>query len=156
MIPTAYNGRGSKLAYSLDAAAFIEVPQLQQFEPSGSKQVMVDQTNLLTEGPFTQPMPAQLASGEIDFSGIYSGALEQLELGLYHGAMTLLYWRVTLVDGSFYSFQAYISEFKAFSVKVGKLYTWSGKLTLVGGMESPISVFDPNVFDRTVFHTVLI
>jgi len=53
-------------------------------------------------------------------------------------------------------FRAYVSEFQAFAVKVMKLYTWSGKLRLAGGMESPLGAFDPNVFDPAVFQTGLI
>jgi hypothetical protein len=150
-IPQAYVGRGTVLSYSTDNFTFVAVPQIQQFEPTGSKQTMVDQTNLSSPGNSTQPYAVQVDTGELDFSGIYSGAAPQLQLGAYHAAMTLLYWQAELVDGSFYEFQAFVSEFKPFSAKWDKLYTWSGKLRLVGAMQTPLSTFQAGVFDPLVF-----
>jgi len=150
-IPIAYNGRGTVLSYSLDSTTWIAVPQIQQFEPTGAKQTFVDQTNLSTPGNFTQPLPVQVDAGEVTLSGIYSGALAQLNLGLYNGTMAPLYWQAQLVDGSFYTFQAFVSEFKPFSAKWNKLYTWTAKLRLVGSMQSPIGAFDLNAFDPGAF-----
>ena len=150
-IPQGYSGRGTVLSYSPDAVSWTAVPQIQQFEPDGSKQVMEDQTNLSSPGNYTQPFPVQVDSGEITFSGIYSGALAQLQLGAYHASMTLLYWQAQLVDGSFYTFQAFVSQFKPFSAKFNKIYTWSGKLRLVGGIQTPLSTFQAGVFDPLVF-----
>lgn len=156
-IPIAYAGRGTKLLYSLDNQNFTPVPQIQQFEPSGSKQTMVDQTNLSTAGNFTTPQAVEVDAGEIDFSGILNPQDPvYLALGSFHGAMTRVYWRAQLTDGSVFSFQAYVSEFKPFSAKKDKLYTWSGKLRLVGGMESPASAFQPDAFDPAAFQVVLI
>jgi hypothetical protein len=152
--PVGYNGRGTILQYSVDGQTWVLVPQIQQFEPAGSKQTMVDQTNLSTPGNFTQPQAVQVDSGEIEFSGIYAPLSGQLLLGQYHGALTLLFWQAQLTDGSYYTFQAYVSEFKPFGVKVNKLNTWSGKLRLVGGMESPLSAFEPAAFDPHAFQVV--
>jgi hypothetical protein len=149
--PIAYSGRGTVLAFSPDGFTWTPVPQIQQFEPSGSKQTMEDQTNLSSPGNFTQPYAVQVDCGDIDFSGVYSGALAQLQLGAYHAAMTLLYWQAELVDGSFYTFQAFVSEFKPFSAKWNKLYTWSGKLRIVGAMQSPLATFQSGAFDPLVF-----
>jgi hypothetical protein len=149
--PQAYCGRGTVLSYSPDAVTWTPVPQIQQFEPTGSKQTIIDQTNLSSPGNFTQPYAVQVDSGEIDFSGIYSGAIAQLLLGAYHASLTLLNWQAQLVDGSFYTFQAFVSEFKPFAAKFNKLYTWSGKLRIVGGMQSPLSTFQAGVFDPLVF-----
>jgi hypothetical protein len=149
--PIGYSGRGTVLSYSLDSITWIPVPQIQQFEPSGAKQTMIDQTNLSTPGVFTQPLAVQVDGGDINLTGIYSGALAQLNLGQYNAGLTLLYWQALLVDGSFYTFQAFVSEFKPFSAKWNKLYTWSAKLRLVGGMQSPLGAFDSNAFDPGAF-----
>ena len=79
--PQGYNGRGTVLEYSLDSVTWTAVPQIQQFEPDGSKQVMEDQTNLSSPGNFTQPFPVQVDSGEINLSGIYAPLTGQLQLG---------------------------------------------------------------------------
>lgn len=151
-IPIAYIGRGTQLLYSLDNFNFTPVPQIQQFEPTGSKQTMVDQTNLSTPGYFTQPQAVQVDAGEIDFAGILNPQDPvYLALGTFHGANTLLYWRARLTDGSVFSFQAFVSEFQAFSAKWNKLYTWKGKLRIVGGLESPASAFQPDAFDPAAF-----
>src|ERR1700722_8935503 len=150
-IPQGYSGRGTVLSYSLDAVSWTAVPQIQQFEPDGSKQVMEDQTNLSSPGNYTQPFAVQVDSGEITLSGIYSGALAQLQLGAFHASMTLLYWQAQLVDGSFYTFQAFVSQFKPFSAKFNKLYTWSGKLRLVGGIQTPSPPLQAGAFDPLVF-----
>jgi hypothetical protein len=118
---------------------------------------MVDQTNLQTSGNFTTPMAVQIDAGEIDFAGVLNdNDPTYLALGQYHGSMTLLYWQVQLVDGTVFTFAAYISEFKPFSVKFNKANGWSGKLRLVGGMESPLSAFQPNAFDPNAFQVVVI
>lgn len=157
-VPVGYAGRGTRLQYSLDGITYMPVAQLQQFEPTGSRQAMVDQTNLSTPGTFTQPYPVQVDAGEIDFSGVLNPAdLSYLVLGQLHGSKTLAYWRAALIDGvTFFSFQAYVSEFKPFSVKWNKIYGWSGKLRIVGGMESPFSAFQPDAFDNSDFEVVLI
>src|ERR1700733_7757009 len=100
--PQGYRGRGTVLSFSPDAVTWTPVPQLQQFEPEGSKQAMVDQTNLSSPGNFTQPYAVQVDAGEFSFSGIYGGATAtaQVLLGSYHASMTLLYWQAVLLDGS--------------------------------------------------------
>lgn len=157
--PKGYIGRGTALQYSpTGQAPWTALDQIQEFEPSGggSKQIMVDQTNLQTSGNFTQPKAVQVDAGEIDVAGVYSGSLAQLTLGQYHGTMVPLYFQALLVDGTAWSFLAFVSEFKAFSVKVNKAVLWTAKLRLVGGMESPLSAFQPNAFDPNAFQVVLI
>jgi hypothetical protein len=153
--PIAYSGRGTQLLYSLDDVTFTPVGQLQQFEPSGSKQVIVDQTNLSSPGNFTESAAVQIDAGEIDFSGVLNpGDLTYLTLGQLHGNLTLAYWRAQLVDGSIFGFQASVSEFKPFTAKWDKLYTFSGKLRLSGGMSSPIGTFQPSSFDPLAFGAI--
>ena len=155
--PIGYAGRGTQLKYSLDGITYSTIDQLQQFEPTGSKQAMVDQTNLSSPDSFTYPYPAQIDAGEIDFSGALNPKnLSYLVLGQLHGQKTLAFFQAILIDGSAFSFQAYVSEFKPFSVKWNKAYGWSGKLRIVGGMTSPFSAFQPNAFDNAAFEVVVI
>ena len=150
--PTGYAGRGSRLEYSTDNLNFTNVAQIQQFESTGSKQTRVDQTNLLTPGPFTQDIPVQIDSGDFDFAGVLNPQdATYLALLHHHYAMTLLYWRVVLMDGTKFFFQAYVSEFKPFSVKWNKVNGWTGKLRVNGVIEGPLTVFDPNAFDPSAF-----
>ncbi len=82
-------------------------------------------------------------------------------LGQYHGSMTPLFFRLQLaaIAGEapqFYSFQAYVSEFKPWAVSYNKFIPITGKLRLTGGMESPLSGFQPSGFDPAGFQVVLV
>jgi hypothetical protein len=154
-IPIGYNGRGTQLLWSLDNINFTPVAQLQQFEPTGSKQTLVDQTNLSTPGNFTVYQAVQADGGEIDFAGLLNpGDYTYLTLGQLHGNLVAAFWQARLVDGSVFSFQAFVSEFKPFTVKWNKLYTFSGKLRLTGGFQSPLGAFQPGAFDPLAFVTI--
>jgi hypothetical protein len=132
--PIAYGGRGSLLLYSLDGNTYVPLAQLRQFESGGSKQTLVDQTNLRSPDLYTYPKPVLVDSGEIDFGGALNPEdSSYLALGEFHGGMLLIYWLVVFPDGSSTSFQAYVSEFKPFAVNWNKLIDWSGKLRIVGG-----------------------
>ena len=156
-VPRTYVGRGTKLLYSTDGSGFISVPQIKRFEPDGSRQIMADQTNLNSPGAFTQPYPTLIDCGGIDVQCVLDPQDPvYLALGAAHGRKTLLSWRAQLIDGSVFSFQAHIAEFKPFQVNVYKAYLYSFKLRIVGGMESPSSVFDPGVFDAGTFDSVQI
>jgi hypothetical protein len=149
-VSRASTGYGAQLQYSLDGIGYTAIAQLQKFAPGGSKLNLIDQTNTRSRGHFTRPYAAQVDAGEIDFAGVYSGDPTQLVLGRFHGARTLVQFRVlfALSDGSatWYSFQAYVSEFKPFDVLYNKFIPFSGKFRLVGGLESPLSGFQPNGF----------
>jgi hypothetical protein len=134
-IPVSYPGRGSQLSYSTDAVTYFAIPQLQSFDPSGSKQTMVEQKNLLSGDAFTHPLATEVDAGEIQLSGLLNPQNPMYAaIAGFHAALTLLYWRVQLVDGSRYNFQAYVSEFKPFGVKINKLNVWSAKLRVVGAL----------------------
>src|SRR5579872_4354223 len=111
-------GFGTKLSYSLDNVTFTAVAQLQRMTPSGSKQTMVDQTNVLTPDPGTQPLPARVDSGDVDLAGVLDPANgSQLALGQMHGQKTLAWWKTLLADGvTIWTFQAYVSEYKPFDL----------------------------------------
>ena len=134
---TGYVGRGSKLKASLDNITYFTVAQLKKFAPMGSKQTMVDQTNLRSPGPFTQPFAAQVDSGDIEFEGVYSGDTTQMSLGFLHGQMQQAWFQVQLTDGTTWSFQGLVSEFVPWSVTYDKHIPFSGKLRIVGGLTPP-------------------
>lgn len=157
MSTNASTGYGSKLYYSLDNTTFTAIAQLQHYELSGSKQSFIDQTNQSSPGNFTQPVAVQVDGGELEFSGVYkANDASQLTLGQLHGALTLAYWRNVLSDGSYWQFQATVSEFTPWGVVYNKFIPFSGKLRLTGGMESPLSAFQPDAFDPAAFQVVLI
>lgn len=133
----AYLGYGSTLKQSTDGVTFVMTAQLKKFAPAGSKQTIVDQTNLRSTGPFTQPLPAQVDTGEIEFSGVYSGDSTQATLAQLHGQMQLGYFKVTLTDGTVWNFSAYVAEFTPWEVTYNKAIPFSGKLRVVGGMTPP-------------------
>jgi hypothetical protein len=134
-IPTAYAGRGTLLLYSADNVTYTSLGQMQQFEHDGSKQTLVDQTNIGTVDNFTRAIAVRVDAGEIDLTGVLDPQNPTyLAVQQFHVGNTLVYWRVRLVDGSTFTFQAFVSEFKAFSAKVNKIYMWSGKLRLSGGL----------------------
>ena len=133
--PTGYAGRGTLLLYSANGVDFTSLGQVQQFEHSGSRQTIVDQTNISTVDNFTRAIAVRVDAGEIDIAGILDPQnLSYLALEQFHVANTLVNWRVRLTDGSTFTFQAFVSEFKAFGVKVMKLNVWSAKLRLSGGL----------------------
>lgn len=132
-LPVGYAGRGSKLLYSPDSVTYTPLGQMQQFEHSGSKQIIVDQTNLLSPSNATQALAVRVDHGEIEIAGLLDPQnVTYLALQQFHIANTLVYWRVRLIDGSSFTFTGFVSEFKAFGVKVLKLDVWSAKLRLSG------------------------
>jgi len=151
-IPIGYVGRGTTLSYSLDNTTFTPIAQLQQFTPAGSKQTIIEQTNLSSPGNFTQYLAVQIDAGDIDIEGALNPEdLSYLTLGQLHGNLTLAYFQAMLVDGSIFSFTAFVSEFVPFKVKWNKAYTFSAKLRLTGGISSPLGTFDAATFDPLVF-----
>lgn len=156
--PITYAGRGSQLQYSLDlGATYGPVVQLRQFDSGGSKQTLVDQTNLRSPDSFTYPYAVQVDSGEINFAGALNPKdTTYLALALLHGSKTLAYWKVIFPDGSTYAFLAFVSEFKPFGASWNKLLDWSGKLRVVGPFEGTIGAFAPGAFDPSGFDSFLI
>ena len=142
----AVAGYGAKLYYSLDQATYFNVVQLQRIAPAGSKQRMVDQTNLRTPDNFTRPFPVQVDSGDIEVTGVYSGDTSQFALARYHGSMQLVYFRLVLSDSSTYLFAAYVSEFKLWEITYSKFIPFTGKLRIVGGIQIASSGFQGNAF----------
>jgi hypothetical protein len=132
-IPVGYTGRGTLLYYSTDGVTFTSLGQLQQFEHAGSKQTMVDQTNILTPADRTQPLSVRVDAGEIDASGVLNPQDDTYAaLQGFHANQTLVTWKVQFIEGSAFTFEAYVSQFKAFSAKWNKLLAFTSKLRLTG------------------------
>lgn len=135
---TAYPGYGSKLYVSLDNVTFTQIAQLRKFSPAGSKQTMVDQTTLRSPGPFTQPAPVQVDSGEFEFDGFYlSGDVSQTTLGQLHGELQYAYFKAVLTDGTTWLMNGYVSEFTPWDVTYNKAIPFKGKLRVAGGITPP-------------------
>jgi hypothetical protein len=114
--------------------------QLQRIEPGGSKQTVIDQTNLTTPGNTTQPYPVQVDSGEWDCEGLLNPSdTVTLSLAALHASCTIADFKVVMPDEdeSIYTFQAMVSEFKPLSIKANKLIGYSFKLRVVGGVTFP-------------------
>lgn len=141
MTTNASPGYGSKLYYSTDDVTWISIAQLKKFSPVGSKQNMVDQTNLRSPGAFTQPLAAQVDTGELEIEGVYkSGDSSQLTLGQLHAQLTLTYFKVVLSDATAWTFQGFVSEFKPWDVEYNKHIPFSAKLRVAGAITNPLSV----------------
>ena len=131
--PVGYLGRGSTLSYSADDVTFTPLGQVQSFDHSGSRQTIVDQTNILSPSNATQALAVRVDHGEIDIAALLDPQnVTYLALQQFHIGNTLVYWKVRLVDGSSFTFTAFVSEFKAFGVKLYKLDVWTAKLRLSG------------------------
>jgi hypothetical protein len=130
---------GSILQYSLDNTTFTKVAQLKSIKPAGSKQTIVDQTNILTALPFTALLAARVDSGEIDIEGVLDPANgTQLGLGQLHANLTLAWWKILLSDGTQWSFQGLVSGFKPFEVDVAKAIIFAAKLRISGALTGPL------------------
>lgn len=139
MTTIAKGGAGSSLQFSTDNVTFTKVAQLRQIKPGGSKQTMVDQTNILTPMPWTAPLAVRVDSGDLDIDGILDPANgSQLALGTLHKNMTLAWWKVLLSDGTPWTFQAFVSDYTPFAADVGKAMTFTAKLRIWGGLTGPL------------------
>lgn len=139
MTTTAIAGYGSQLSYSTNGTSYTQVAQLKKIMPRGSKQMIVDQTNLLTTGNGDAPLAARFSSGELELEGVLSPQnASQLALGTYHASLTLLYWKVLLSDGvTTWTFQGYLSEFVPFTIDVAKAMGFSAKIRVWGALTGP-------------------
>lgn len=134
MATISHPGYGSKLELSTDNVTFVKVAQLQRFSPSGSRQTMTDQTNISTPDNFTRPLAVRVDSGDLDMTGVLDPSNTGItQLGTFHTNMTLVYARVTLSDGTPYTFQCYVSEYVPFTVQFDKAIGFTAKLRISGG-----------------------
>jgi hypothetical protein len=130
---------GSKLEYTSDGVHYTKVAQLRKIVPDGSKQTIVDQTNILTAGNGSAPLAVRFNSGEIAIDGVLApGDGSQLALGTLHATLAVVTWRITYPDGeSTYVFLGSVSEYKPFDIDVKKAMTFSAKIRVAGAFTSP-------------------
>jgi hypothetical protein len=133
-------GYGSKLSCTSDGSNYFTLAQLQRVVPAGSKQTMIDRTNLLTPDNFDRPLPVLVTSGEIEIDGVLSPQNgSQLSLGQLHATMAVVPWKLLLADGvTLYSFNAAVSEYIPFEIEVAKFVPFKAKLRVVGAMNGPL------------------
>jgi hypothetical protein len=130
---------GSKLSYSTDGVHYTTVAQLRKFSLQGSKQTIVDQTNILSAGNASAPLAVRFDSGEASMDGVLSPADgTQLALGTYHASLTLLFWKLVLSDGvTTWTFQGFLSEFVPWLLDIAKAVTFSAKIRISGALTGP-------------------
>ena len=131
-------GYGSKFFMSSDNVHFAPVAQLKNFVPQGSKQTIVDQTNVLTPDNFTRPMAVRIDSGDIDLTGILDASNTGiLQLGIAHASLALYYFQIVLTDGTQYTFQGLVSEYVPFDVTYNKAIGFRARIRISGGLTGP-------------------
>lgn len=137
---TAISTVGSKLKFSLDGVTYTQVAQLRTFKGPQSKQVIVDQTNILTAGNGDAPLPVRFSSGEAQLDGVLSPQdSSQLTLGQLHAALTVVFWQLLLSDGvTVWSWKGSVSEYLPFDLNVMKAVVFSAKIRIAGALTSPL------------------
>jgi hypothetical protein len=131
-------GYGSKFFMSSDNVHFAPIAQLQRFVPTGSRQTIVDQTNVLTVDNFSRPIAVRVDSGDIDLSGVLDPANNGvLQLGTAHASLALYFFKVVLTDGTEYDFQGLVSEYVPFTVAHNKALGFSAKIRVSGALTGP-------------------
>lgn len=132
---------GSKLGFNASSSSgpFTTVAQLRKAAPQGSKQTIVDQTNILTAGNGDAPIAVRFAGGEIDISGVLSPQDgSQLTLGQLHANLTLAWWQLLLADGmTVWTFQGYVSEYVPWALDINKAVVFSAKIRISGAFTGP-------------------
>jgi hypothetical protein len=131
---------GSKLQFSTDNVHFTAVAQLRKAKPVGSKQTIVDQTNILTDPSGDAPYAARVSAGELQMDGVLSPQdSSQLTLGQLHVQRTLAWWKVLLSDGiTVWTFQGFVSEYLPFDLDVMKAVAFSAKIRISGALTGPL------------------
>ena len=131
---------GAKLSFSLDNVHFTQVAQLRKFKGPNSKQMIVDQTNILTAGNGDAPLAARFSSGEAQMDGIVKPQdSSQLTLGQLHANLTLAYWQLVYADGvTVWKFQGVVSEYLPFDLDVVKAILFSAKIRIWGALTGPL------------------
>lgn len=133
---------GAKLMFNASSSVgpFLPIAQLRKVTPEGSKQTIVDQTNILTPGNGDAPLPVRYSGGEISIDGVVSPQdSSQLTLGQLHANLTQAWWQLLLADGvTLWTFQGSISEYVPWSLDVNKAVVFSAKIRIVGGFTSPL------------------
>jgi len=123
---------------SASGTTFTPVAQLKSIVPQGSKQTIVDQTNVLTPDNFDRPLAVLVTGGEIEIEGVLDPQNTGiLQLGTAHASLALYSFQLVLSDGTEYTFQGLVSEYVPFSVTYDKYIGFTAKIRISGALTGP-------------------
>jgi|SRR5580698_2097459 hypothetical protein len=138
MSSTGYQGRGSFLEFeTLDSSpgSFVRVAQLQKFSFGGLKVATDKITNLDSPDAFEEIIATIIDPGDVSFDGILNPeTTDQADMLTLLQNRTKTGWKIVLTDGTYYTFEAYLTEFVPANVDYSKAITFSGKLTITGAV----------------------
>jgi hypothetical protein len=131
--PKGYAGRGTVIAFSPDNATFTAMPQLEQFQKAGTT-TEYDQIECLdSPGVNDFPFPVMVKNGSYSGEGPYDPQNAGITaLQAYQQAMQVIYYRVTLIDGTTLTGQCSVSKFEAPKVDVKKANRFSFEMRVFG------------------------
>jgi hypothetical protein len=135
-VTSAYQGRGSRLYLSGDAANYARVAQLQSFDFDGGQVEMLDATDISSAG-FHRKLPGPVDWGQLSYEGVLDPrAPSQASLGYLRASRGLGYFRIALPDGTWYAFQGYVVKHAPAKVNYAKAITFSGAIEIDGPVQS--------------------
>jgi hypothetical protein len=141
MSTNAYQGRGSSLAVETlfgSPATFETIAQLQKFAFGGLKVAIDKVTNLDSPDAFEEVIATTIDPGDVSFDGILDPANASIgEINTLLQARTKSSFKITLSDGSTFTFSGYFTEFAPANVDYSKAITFSGKITITGAVVGP-------------------
>lgn len=133
MATVSYQGRGSHLQTSPDGVTYTSVAQLRKFAFSGLKSTVEDITNCDSPSAFMEVLPTIINPGDMSYDGILNPT-DPTTVGLSTKLQqqTLTYFKLTLIDGSSYTFTGYVTEHVPVQVDYSKALTFAGKISITG------------------------
>ncbi len=106
-------GYGTTLELGTDGVTYSFVTELLEVERPGKKRKVVDRTHLLSPSRAREKLAGLIDSGQVKVKHSYQPVLETT-LNSYFDAGTLLYWRITIPDGTVTNstvvFRAFVAE----------------------------------------------
>jgi hypothetical protein len=132
-VPKGYAGRGTIIAFSATNSNFVPMPQLEKFEKTGTS-VEVDQIECLdSPGVNDFPFPVMVKNGNYSASGPYDPQNPGITaLQAFLQAMQIIYYTVTLIDGSTFTGQCFVSKFETPKVDVKKANRFDFEVRVYG------------------------
>jgi len=131
--PKAYPGRGTQIAFSLDGQNFTPMPQLEKFEKTGSKTDYDDVTCLDSPGSNKYWQPVVVENGDYSAEGSYDpGNAGITQMQANQQALALIYYKITLIDGTTLTGQCSVSQFEAPKIDRYKANRFSFQVKIFG------------------------
>ena len=135
--PVGFQGRGTAIAFTVapvtGGSVYTAMAQLEKFSKTGTKVDMDEITCLDSPGTNAFPFPVMVDNGKWQGEGVYNAQdpTQNAMLG-YMQAMTLLGYKITLVDGSTFVGLCYISNFEAPTIEVKKANRFKFEVAVFG------------------------